>query len=102
MVEVQTDSITLTYTGEKFRFFNYGEKSLYSGDGIFTTTGGKEEVFIGSLKGNTFNILPGGITSDTSLVLNKYNSYMQSVKECTRNKVVFNPCNPICITLKKD
>ena len=88
--EVKADSITLSNTGEKFRFFNYEN---YQGEGIFTTLDGKEESFVWNLKGNTFSMFP----DDTSYVSNKYTNYMQSVKECKRKKIVFNQINTLTL-----
>ena len=82
ITKVITDSISLANTGEKFRFYNY---ESYQGEGIFTTTDGKDEDFVWYLKADHFGIFPG----DTSLVLNKYNSHMQFVHKCTRNEFVF-------------
>ena len=94
--EVITDSVTLTNTGEKFRFFDY---ERYVGDGIFTNADVIDESFKWSLKGNTF----GFIDLDTSYVLFKRYHDLVSIKECSKKEFLF--CSSYCnstIKLKKE
>lgn len=98
VIEVKTDSTTLSNTGEKFTFFDCitPNNNFYGCYGIFETMIGVEQNFRWWIMGNTFGIYDYG----NGTTLEKYYVFMQSVKLCAQKKLVFNYVNP-SLTLEK-